>query len=243
MKPPRLVIASIVSSVLGATGAWADCQIADSRLEEAILQKPELRGRAGRQTVRDLRSLRDAAFTLWSYGRHEDCDRLMATIRELVATPSMGTLGGNDEEEADRQITARDPKVPRDTVRGRRGDTGAKPLIAFDEVAPALRADEIVGAEVRSSDDRIVGEVRNIVFGTRDRRDYAIVASGGFFTPGKDSIVVPLRSLKVTQERDRFFLPLPQTAVKAVPLMPDQEYKWVSDDAWRARNDAMFVRP
>jgi hypothetical protein len=243
MKRPRTTVAFIVFSVLGTAGARADCQIADSRLEEAIVQKPELRGRAGRQTVRDLRSLRDAAFTLWSYGRHEDCERLMATIRELVATPSMGTLGGNDEEEADRQITARDPKVPRDTVRGRRADMGAKPLIGFDEVAPALRADEIVGAEVRSVDDKIVGEVRTIVFGAGDRRDYAIVASGGFFTPGKDSIVVPLRSLQVTQERDRFFLPLPQAAVKSVPLMPDQEFRWVSDDVWRARNDAMFVRP
>ena len=71
-----------------------------------------------------------------------------------------------------------------------------------------MRADEIIGAEVRSSDDKIVGEVRNIVFGTKDRRDYAIVASGGFFTPGKESIVVPIRSLKVSQERGSFFLPM-----------------------------------
>src|SRR5215213_9501872 len=76
----------------------------------------------------------------------------------------------------------------------------------IDELAPGLRADEIIGAEVRSSDDKIVGEVRNVVFGSRDRRDYAIVASGGFFTPGKDSIVVPIRFLKVSQERDSFFL-------------------------------------
>ena len=84
---------------------------------------------------------------------------------------------------------------------------GAKPLINIDEMAPGLRADEIIGAEVRSSDDKIVGEVRNIVFGTKDRRDYAIVASGGFFTPGKDSIVVPIRSLKVSQERTAFSSP------------------------------------
>ena len=66
--------------------------------------------RANRQTVRDLRSLRDAAFTLWSYGRHADCERLLANIRELVAAPLMGTLGDNDEEEAEKQIAAREPK-------------------------------------------------------------------------------------------------------------------------------------
>lgn len=240
----RKVFATIaLLSALGITDATAECQIADAKLEEAILQKPELRGRANRQAVRDLRALRDAAFTLWSYGRHEDCERLLANIRELVSAPSMGALGGNDEEEAEKQIAAKEPKVQRGAALGRRDEKGAKPLISIEELAPGLRADEIIGAEVRSSDDRIVGEVRNIVFGTKDRRDYAIVASGGFFTPGKDSIVVPIRSLKVSQERHSFFLPMREAAVKTVPLMPDQDYKWLADDVWRARNDALFSRP
>jgi hypothetical protein len=230
-------------SACGITSAAADCQIADAKLEEAIQRNPNLRGPANRQSVRDLRSLRDAAFTLWSYGRHEDCERLLANIRELVAAPSMQALGGNDEDEADKQVAARDPKVQRDTAIGRRDAKDAKPLVGIDGLAPGLRADEIIGAEVRSSDDKIVGEVRNIVFGTRDRRDYVIVATGGFFTPGKDSIVVPLHSLKVSQERDSFFLPILLTEVRAMPLMPDQDYNWLSDNDWRTRNDARFVRP
>jgi hypothetical protein len=152
-------------------------------------------------------------------------------------------LGGNDEEEADKQIAAREPKVQRGAVLGRRNEKGAKPLISINELAPGLRADEIIGAEVRSSDDKIVGEVRNIIFGTKDRRDYAIVASGGFFTPGKDSIVVPIRFLKVSQERASFFLPIREAEVRTVPLMPDQDYKWLADEAWRVRNDALFSRP
>src|SRR5215208_7478395 len=134
-----------------------------------------------------------------------------------------------------RSRSPREPKVQRGAALGRRDEKGAKPLVAIDELAPGLRADEIMGAEVRSSDDKIIGEVRNIVFGTRDRRDYAIVASGGFFTPGKDSLVVPIRSLKVSQERDSFFLPLPEPVVKTIPLMPDQDYQWLLDDAWRTR--------
>jgi hypothetical protein len=242
VQSPKLLVLLALVSGLGATPAWADCQISDAKLEEAILQKPELRGRANRQTVRDLRGLRDAAFTLWSYGRHEDCERLLANIRELIASPSMAALGGNDEEDADKQIAAKEPKVQRGAVLGRRGDKGAKPLIGISEMAPGLRADEIIGAEVRSSDDKIVGEVRNVVFGTKERRDYAIVASGGFFTPGKDSIVVPITSLKVSQERDSFFLPMAEAKVKAVPLMPDQGYRWLSDEAWRTRNDALFAQ-
>ena len=30
-----------------------------------------------------------------------------------------------------------------------------------------------------------------------------------------------------------FFLPLASTAVKAIPLMPDQDYAWLADLAWR----------
>src|SRR5688572_19660062 len=229
---------ALLASFVVTDASAADCQIADAKLEEAILKNPGLRGPANRQAVRDLRSLRDAAFPLRSYGRHQDCERLLGKIRELISGPSMGSLGDNDEEEADKQITALERKVHRGASKGRRDQKDAKPLISIEELAPGLRADEIIGSEVRSSDDKIVGEVRNIVFGTRDRQDYAIVASGGFFMPGKDSIVVPIRSLKVSQERGTFFLPMAMAAVKAIPLMPDQDYRWLSDQSWRTRNDA-----
>ena len=221
----------------------ADCQIADAKLEEAILKSPNLHGVINGPAVRDLRSLRDAALILRSYGRHEDCERLLANIRELISGPPMGSLGDNDEDEAEKQSAAGEPIVQRGgQQRGRRDNKDAKPLVRIDELAPGLRADQILGVEVRSSDDKIVGEVRNIIFGTKDRRDYAIVASGGFFTPGKNSFVVPIRSLKVTQGRETFFLPISQQAVATVPLMPDQEYKWLSDTGWRTRNDAIFLR-
>jgi sporulation protein YlmC with PRC-barrel domain len=152
----------------------------------------------------------------------------------------MGNLGGNDEEDADKQIAAREHKVRRETAIGHRDDKGAKPLIDINALPLGLRMDDMIGAQVRSSDDKIVGEVRNIVFETKDRRDYAIVASGGFFTPGTDSYVIPIRSLKVSQEGDSFFLAIPEAKLRTVPLMPDQAYKWLSDEAWRTRNDAFF---
>lgn len=229
-------------SAVSITQCNADCQIADAGLEEAVLHSPRLRGPANSQSVRDLRSLRDAALTLRSYGRHEDCERLLANIRELIAGPPMSSLGDNDEGEADKQTGAREPKVQRGASSGTRGRKDAKPLIEISNIAPNLRSDEIIGAEVRSSDDKIVGEVRNIVFGTRDGRDYLIVASGGFFTTGKDSVVVPLKLLKVSEDRSSFYLLVTKEAVEAVPVMPDQEYAWLKDEKWRARNDQLFKR-
>jgi hypothetical protein len=243
MKWPVIVALSTLVTAFRPPVALADCQISDAQLEEAVLQNPHLRGAANRQSVRDLRSLRDAAMTLRSYGRHEDCERLLGNIRELIAGPPMGSLGDNDEEAAEKQMDAQEPKIQRGASKGSRDQKGARPLVAVDELPSGLRANEIIGAEVRSSDDKIVGEVRNIIFGTKDHRDYAIVASSGFFTPGQNSIVVPIRSLAVTQSGESFFLPMSSALVKSIPLMPDQEYKWLSDEAWRKRNDALFVRP
>jgi hypothetical protein len=58
--------------------------------------------------------------------------------------------------------------------------------------------------------------------------------------PGKDSIVVPIRFLRVSQERETFYLPITEAQVRAVPLMPDRDYDWLSDEAWRTKNDVLF---
>jgi sporulation protein YlmC with PRC-barrel domain len=243
MAKLKAVLLLVFMGTAGFTAAHAECQIADAKLEEAIQHNPHLRGPANSQSVRDLRSLRDAAFTLRAYGRHEDCERLLANIRELIAGPSMTSLGDNDEEEAEKQDAAREPKIKRGASLGTRDKQDAKPLLRIDDLARGLRTDEMIGAEVRSSDGKIVGEVRNIVFATKDGRDYAIVASGGFFTAGKDSIVVPIRSLKVSQDRASFYLPITKEVMKTAPLMPDQGYAWLSDEKWRSLNDAHFLEP
>jgi hypothetical protein len=237
----RTFFVVILIAVLGAPSAWAACNISDAKLEEAILKKPEFRDPENRQMVRDLRRLRDSAFILWSYGQTDACEQLLGHIRELVAAPSMGSLGGSDEDEVEQQIAAGEPMVQKGgAVIGNRNNIDAAPLTKFAEMVPLMRADEIMGAEVRTSDDEIVGEVRNIIIGTEGRRDYAIVATGGFFVPGKDSIVVSLRHLRVSRERSSFYLALTKTDLAAVPLMPSNNYEWLSDEAWLARNNLLF---
>ncbi|MBF2716505.1 PRC-barrel domain-containing protein [Agrobacterium vitis] len=226
---------------LCGTPALAACNISDARLEEAILEKPEFRDPQNRYLVHDLRKLRDAAFLLWNYGLEKDCERLLGNIRELIASPFMARLGTNDEDATDQQLAAGEPQWHRlGQVKGSRGTANEGALISINDLDPGLLVNEIVGAEVRTADDKIVGEVRNVVIGTRDRQDYAIVAAGGFFVPGKDSLVVPLRYLLVDRERKSFFLRISNAQVKAVPLMPDQDYQWLTDETWRKTNDAIF---
>jgi len=133
MTPIRVFLVSALFLGTAVASATADCQIADAQLEEAILNKPQLRGGANRQAVRDLRSLRDAALTLRSYGRHDDCERLLANIRELIAGPVMSSLGDSDEESAEKRERAREPQVHRGAQLGVRDKMGAKPLVRINE--------------------------------------------------------------------------------------------------------------
>ncbi|MGO8565459.1 PRC-barrel domain containing protein, partial [Rhizobium ruizarguesonis] len=63
-----LAIALPLPFLINVPQAAANCNISDAMLEQAILQKPEFRDQVNRQMVVDLRTLRDAAFILWSYG-------------------------------------------------------------------------------------------------------------------------------------------------------------------------------
>lgn len=237
----KIFLALILAVGLFTSYAQAQCNIADAGLEEAILEKQEFRDPKNRHLVRDLRRLRDSAYILWSYGQTDACEQLLGNIRELVAAPSMGTLGGSDEDEVEQQIAASEPMAHEGgAVLGNRDRQNAAPLTRIGDMIPPMRADEVMGSEIRTSDDKIVGEVRNIIIGTEGRRDYAIVASGGFFVPGRNSIVVALRYLRVSQERNSFFLSVTQDDLANIPLMPDNGYQWLSDDAWIAENNRRF---
>jgi hypothetical protein len=237
----KTFVAGTLLLALSTSASWAACNISDAQLEEAVLENAELRAPENRYLVHDLRALRDAAYLLWNYGLEEDCERLLGNIRELIAAPHMARLGTNDEDEADQQLAAGEPQWHRlGQIQGTRGELGEEALVSINDLDPGLLANEIIGAEVRTSDDMIVGEVRDVVIGTKDRWDYAIVASDGFFVAGKDSLVVPLRYLVIDQARKSFFLRISNEQVKSVPLMPDQEYDWLTDETWRATNDAIF---
>ena len=64
MSTIKILYAAVLFIGLSGSAVWADCNISDSKIEEAILQKPEFRDPLNRQMVRDLRSWRDSAYVL-----------------------------------------------------------------------------------------------------------------------------------------------------------------------------------
>lgn len=101
--------------VLGMTAsASAACDVKGAKLEEAIAGKSELREAANAQTVRDLRTLRDAAIVLDAFKYPAECERLVAIVKALAGNPDKAIEQGGDTDEgkADSLEEAREPKAP-----------------------------------------------------------------------------------------------------------------------------------
>ncbi|KMO43897.1 hypothetical protein VQ03_06120 [Methylobacterium tarhaniae] len=90
------------------------CDIVGLRLEDVIATSPELQRSANEQTVRDLRTLRDAAVVLDAYKHPQVCAQVLAVLRGLAANPerAIDQSGDTDEEKAEAVEKARTPKTP-----------------------------------------------------------------------------------------------------------------------------------
>lgn len=93
--------------------ASAACDVAALKLEDAIAQKTELQNSANKQTVRDLRTLRDAAIVLQAYKYEPECERILAIVKTLTANPehAIEQSGDTDEEKAEEIEETRAPKT------------------------------------------------------------------------------------------------------------------------------------
>ena len=92
----------------------ATCDVVGLRLEDVIAKSPELQRSANEQTVRDLRTLRDAAVVLDAYKHPQVCAQVLAVLRGLAANPerAIDQSGDTDEEKAEAVEKARAPKAP-----------------------------------------------------------------------------------------------------------------------------------
>jgi hypothetical protein len=61
--------------------------------------------------------------------------------------------------------------------------------------AHGLKASELIGLSVRSSDDQEKGKIKDLVFDTNGKIEFAVVSFGGFLGIGDKMFAVPLDAL------------------------------------------------
>ena len=99
------VKAIIVVAALGGLAALSPshaeegrCRIAAAKLEQTIAKKPELRASENAQTVRDLRTLQEAAIVLQQYKHESECAKVVAALKALAADPERAIASGDTNE-------------------------------------------------------------------------------------------------------------------------------------------------
>ena len=75
------------------------CQLGAAKLEQTIARKPELRASENAQTVRDLRTLQEAAIVLQQYKHESECVQVMAALKVLAADPERAIASGDTDED------------------------------------------------------------------------------------------------------------------------------------------------
>lgn len=119
MRPclPALLCLTL-GTLMPQAGAMAACDVQGAKIEEQIAAKPELQKDANAQTVRDLRTLRDAAIVLETYKYPGECEVLLGIARSLLSDPAktIEQGGDTDEDKAETLIEARKPKGATDSA-------------------------------------------------------------------------------------------------------------------------------
>ncbi len=111
----RAVLAACLLPFLAPAGAMA-CDVTKLGLEDKIAARSELQRSANEQTVRDLRTLRDAAIVLDAYKFEAECERLVTIVKTLTDDPAVAIeqSGDTDEDKAESIEQSREPKKPAD---------------------------------------------------------------------------------------------------------------------------------
>ena len=130
MRPCLTALMCLTLGTLTPQGAaFAACDVQGAKIEEQIAAKPDLQKDANAQTVRDLRTLRDAAIVLETYKYPGECEVLLGIARSLLSDPAktIEQGGDTDEDKAETLVEARKPKGGVEPKGGAEPKVGTEP--------------------------------------------------------------------------------------------------------------------
>lgn len=207
-----------------ALPAVADNCATDLQENDAWLRnQPEVRASLDANTQRDLRDLRSAALILERNGQEDACTDVV---------DAMETIASERHEEVQSQADVEDAESRRQTL---------VTAVSIAELQGVLRADELIGRDIRNMENEDLGEIDDVVVATSDAgTSYAIVAYGGFLGIGEEQVAVPLSSLRLTENRDVLVLDISEDAFEAAPRFERDDMSSLNDPNWVESNQVYF---
>ena len=223
-----VTLATAATIVFVATApAWAeDCAQTLSNYNSEVVSSENYRSAIAPGQQSDMRRLRDAALILSATGHEEACEEVVAAIKDMVENPPEAPEGGITAEEwHDRELER------------------LKSATNLEDLKGQLRAEEIIGSDIRNMENEDLGEIEDILLATKnDDASYAIVSHGGFLGLGEKQIAIPMTQLKVTEDKDIYILNISEDELERAPSFDRGEFETVSDENWRRANDEYFSK-
>jgi len=161
-----------------------------------------------------MRSLRDAAYVYAWDGDEQSCQFVLASMRAVYEEHQK--LVGSEAD---------DPKMR--TAWRRAHLSRAKPAA---EMGHLMRADILIGSEIRNPEDDWLGAIDDVVLspGARDII-YVLVARGGFLGFGKKLVAIRWSDLRATEDHEMYVLNASEQAVAEAPEVDRRNFEKTAD--------------
>ncbi|WP_164516709.1 PRC-barrel domain-containing protein [Minwuia thermotolerans] len=165
---------------------------------------PELRA--------DVRTLREAAYTLAYNGDEDGCRWMLQKIEEVRTNARKN--GADTAELQERRMERLDEA---ESLTGMKG---------------AVRAEMLMGADVVNMQDEDLGAVEDVILNSEGNPSYVLISHGGLFGIGDNLTPVSMEQLKKIQGEDTLVLDIAEERFEAAPEYDEEAARTTGLDAW-----------
>ena len=111
------------------------------------------------------------------------------------------------------------------------------------EMTRLMRADIVIGAEIRTANDEKVGEIEDIVLDPAQQRIVYVLASrGGFLGIGGNLVAVRWKDLRSTEDHELYVLDIAKSAFDDAPTVDRNNFDRTADMGWQRELDRFWDR-
>ncbi|ANK82257.1 MAG: hypothetical protein TEF_16770 [Rhizobiales bacterium NRL2] len=173
--------------------------------ESNVRYDPELRA--------DVRTLREAAYTLAYNGDEDGCRWMLQKIEE-VRTNAQENGAADTAELQERRMERLDEA---ESLTGMKG---------------AVRAEMLLGADVVNMQDEDLGAVEDVILNSKGNPSYVLISHGGLFGIGDNLTPVSIGQLKKIQGEDTLVLDIAEERFEEAPEYDEEAARTTGLDAW-----------
>ncbi|MCB9948313.1 MAG: PRC-barrel domain-containing protein [Rhodospirillaceae bacterium] len=172
----------------------------------------------------EFRELREAALVFARNGNADACEMVIAEMQamydERVERWQEESSAEGWQDERNARLAAAQPVAERQGL---------------------VRADDIIGADIRNANDEDLGDVETIVLDPEEGNvAYVLVSSGGFLGMGENLTPVRWADLRVTEDGDTYVLNVTADVFHDAPTVNNDDFNPEAGEDWRQQIDTWW---